>query len=100
MEHRLHGGHDFDWDNNTGRGASLQEEIDFIDGIHQKTDSRTQFADGYGGASQGLSDYRQAIKAWVVVTSSQSVSFVRSNESFWRDCFPTFIFMELINVSM
>jgi len=39
-----------------------------------------------GGAFQGLSpDHRQAIKAWVAVTSSQSVSLVRSNEFFWRD---------------
>jgi len=36
------------------RGASLQEKIDFGDDIHQETDARTQFADGYGGASQGL----------------------------------------------
>jgi len=59
------------------------EEIDFGNDIHQETDR--QFADGYGGASQGLSaDPRQAIKAKVVVTSSQSVSFVCNNESFWR----------------
>ena len=71
---------------NTERGASLQKEINFGDDIHQKTDARTQLADGCGGASQGLPpDYRQAIKTCVVVTSSQSVSFVRSNESFWRD---------------
>ena len=72
---------------NTGRGVSLQEEIDFEDDIHQETDAQTQLADGYGEASQGLypPDHRQAIKARVVVISSQSVSFVHSNESFWHD---------------
>jgi len=71
---------------NTGRGSSLQKEINFGDDIHQETDARTQLADGHGGASQGLPpDYRQVIKTCVVVTFSQPVSFVRSNESFWRD---------------
>jgi len=70
---------------NTGWRASLQEEIDFGDDIHQEINTWTQPADGYRGASQGLSpDPRQAIKAKVVVTSSQSVSFVCNNESFWR----------------
>jgi len=60
---------------NTGRGASLQEEIDFGDNIHPDTDARTQLANGYGGASQGLPlDHQQVIKARVIVTSSQSVS--------------------------
>ena len=61
---------------NIGREASLQEEIDFGDDIHQETDAWIQTADGYGGASQGLSpDYRQAIKARVVVMSSQCHSY-------------------------
>ena len=39
-EHRLQEGHDFYWDNVTiRRGASLQEEIDFKDNIHQETDA-------------------------------------------------------------
>jgi len=67
------------------RRVLLQKKIDFGDNIYQETDAWTQLADGYGRASQGLPpDYRQAIKAWAV-TSSQSVSFVRSNESFWYD---------------
>jgi len=49
---------------NTGRGASLQKEINFADDIHQETDARTQLADGYGGVSQGLPpDYRQVRKS-------------------------------------
>jgi len=63
----------------------LQEEINFGDDIHQETDVRTQLADGYEGTSQTLPSHRQARKVWVVVTSSQSVSLVRSNESFWCD---------------
>ena len=39
---------------NTGRGASLQEEIDFGDDIHQEIDAWIQPADGYEGTSQGL----------------------------------------------
>ena len=60
-----------DWGYNTERGASLQKEINFGDDIHKETDARSQVADGYGGASEGLPpDYRQAIKTRVVDTSS------------------------------
>jgi len=89
--------------NNTGRGASLQEEIDFGDDIHQETDVRIQFADEYGGVFQGLSpDHRQAIKVWVVsrlVSQCRSYA-VMSLSGVISDYFPTFIFMKLINVSM
>jgi len=55
-EHWLQEDHDFVWDNT---GASLQEEIDFEDDIHQETDAWTQPTNRYGGASQGLPlDYR------------------------------------------
>ena len=88
---------------NTGLGVSLQKGINFGDNIHQETDARTQLADGYGGASQGLPpDYKQAIKTCVVVTSSQSCRScaVMSLSGVIFDYFPTFIFMELINVPM
>ena len=54
---------------NTGRGTSLQEEIDFRD-----YSSGDRPADGYGGASQCLPPDHRA-KAWVVVTSSQCRSY-------------------------
>ena len=76
-EHRLQEGHGFYWEQhyNPGRGASLQEEIDFGDDIHQETDAWTQLADD-GGASQGLPpNHTQAIKARVVV---QSINVVRT----------------------
>ena len=48
---------------NIGGGVSLQEVIDFGDNIHQETDTWTQPADEYGGASQGLLlNHRQGYK--------------------------------------
>ena len=78
------------------------EEIDFEDDIHQETDARTQLADGYGGAPQGLSsDHKLQTLELLSCPASQCGSYaIMSLSSVIFYYFPTFIFMKLISVLM